>query len=240
MPAFSPLPRSTPLLSVLVLLIGLPFQACPAEITGTVTVDQKGLFEGGGGGHSHPISVALIPLGEGEVGLRESKTEYIELIGNRMTPSFLTVQQGDKIEFVNRDNVFHELFSLSQQEPLTVRLGRNGSPGEDRAAIRLDQEGVNHFFCRIHNKSYARIDVVRSPYMQTVRAGQRFHFSGLAAGRWQLRLASPAAETQLIEVRAMTAPPELHLTLASHDGGNVNATLKPQSGVEQLYEQKAQ
>lgn len=237
--AFLSLTRPMPLLSVLALLLGVPGQVHTAEVTGTVTVDHKGLFEAGAGGHSHPISVALIPLGEQVIGLRENKTERIELIANRMTPSFLTVQQGDTVEFVNRDTVFHELFSLSQEEPLTVRLGRNGSPGEDRKTVTLDQTGINHFFCRIHNKSYARIDVVRSPYLQTVRAGQRFHFSGLNAGRWQLRLASPAAETQLIEVTAMTAPPELHLTLASHNGGNVGERLKSQADVQQLYQQKA-
>lgn len=233
-----PRQRTISALSGLLMLLGGLCQACAAEIVGTVTVDHKGLFDNGSGGHNHPISVAAIPLSGQGTYLRESKTEQIEIIRNRMTPSFLTVQQGDSVEFINRDSVFHQLFSLSQDQPLTVQLGRSGTPGKDRLAITLNETGVTHVFCRIHNKSYARIDVVNSPYLQTIRAGQTFRFSGLAAGRWQLRLASPAAETQIIEVSALTAPPPLHLVLGSHDGGAVSDRLETRSSVENLYEQK--
>jgi len=203
--------------AALVLLRVGPLPA--AEVRGTVSVDYEGLFEPGTAAQAHPVSVALLP-GEGQHTVpRGVRHERIEVVGNRMRPAFLTVQQGDYIEFVNRDNVYHELFSLSPGEPVKVRLGKADRPSEARARFRLDQPGTTHFFCRIHNKSYARIDVVATPYIQMVDPGGVFDFVGLSPGRWKLRLAAPAAETEWIDVAAVTTPPALNLTLTSHGGG---------------------
>jgi len=206
-----------------------------AEVRGTVVVDYQGLFEVDKSVQNHPISVALIP-DEGQYLVRRgARTEHIEIVENRMHPSFLTVQKGDSVSFVNRDAVFHQLFSLSPGEPLSVQLAKAGSGSQSATSIKLDQTGVTHFFCRIHNKSYARIDVVETPYLQTIQPGQSFHFVGIAQGRWQLRVSSPAAETLLIPVTALTAPQPLQITLASRGGGMGSGKLKAQAGVDQLY-----
>ena len=151
-----------------------------------------------------------------------------------MHPAYLTVQKGDRIRFINRDRVFHEIFSLSPGEPLKMSLTKADTDGKE-SAVTLNQAGTTHFFCRIHNKSYARIDVVETPYLQMMQPGQTFHFVGLASGKWKLRLASPAAETQWIPVSALTSPPPLKLTLTSRGGGAGGNPIKAQSGVENLY-----
>ncbi len=209
-----------------------------AEVTGTVSIEYKGLFEPGRSSHSHPISVALLPGNDQALIFRDPRIEQIEIADNRMVPSFLTVQRGDSVEFINRDRVFHQIFSLSQDQPLTVQLDRSGATGKDRVAIKLDRSGTTHFFCRIHNKSYARVDVIDSPHLQTIHAGQTFYFSGIAPGRWKLRLASPAAETRFFDVSAVTAPPPLKLTLASHAGGSGMDRLESGAGAELLYQKQ--
>ncbi|MDT8386940.1 MAG: hypothetical protein RQ736_05465 [Thiogranum sp.] len=203
-----------------------------------MSVDYKGLFEPVRSSHSYPISVALLPAMGQEVEFRDPRIEQIEISNNRMVPSFLTVQRGDSVEFINRDRVFHQIFSLSQDQPLAVQLDRSGALGKDRMAIKLERPGTTHFFCRIHNKSYARVDVVESPHLQTIQPGQTFHFSGIAPGLWKLRLASPAAETRLVDVSALTAPPPLDLTLASHAGGSGIDRIDPGAGAELLYQKQ--
>ena len=207
-----------------------------AEVRGSVSVDYQGLFEADGSAQTHAVSVALIPDQGQRMVHRSPRLHHMEIVENRIRPAFMTVQKGDYIEFINRDNVFHELFSLSPGEPVTVQLGKAGSHKKSKARFELGQVGTTHFFCRIHNKSYARIDVVDTPYMQMVGTGHQFHFVGLAPGRWKLRMASPAAETQWVSVTAMTTPPALKLTLSSIGGGRSSGKLKPQAGVAQLYQ----
>ncbi|MCO6412909.1 MAG: hypothetical protein J5I92_09210 [Thiogranum sp.] len=209
--------------------------ATAAEVSGTVSLDHHGLSSLKTGVPSHVISVALIP-GQGQLVERAATREQkIEIRDNRMHPSFLTVQKGDRVEFVNRDAVFHQLFSLSRGEPVSIQLGKPGGQRASRTSFEFKEPGTTHFFCRIHKKSYARIDVVDTPYLQAIQPGQSFHFAGLAPGKWKLRVASAAAETQWIEVRALTSPPPLHLTLAYRDSVNGFANPEMQSDIEQLF-----
>jgi plastocyanin len=206
-----------------------------AEVRGSVAVNYQGLIQVDPSVGNQAVSVALFPDEGQRVVPRPARTQRIDIIGNRMHPAFTTVQKGDSVQFVNHDAVFHELFSLSPAEPLSVQLGKATDGKTTMATLASDQPGTTHVFCRIHNKSYARIDVVETPYIETVQPGQRFQFSGLSAGRWRLRLASPAAETQWAPVTALTAPPALRFTLVSHRGGTARGQPGTQAGVEDLY-----
>lgn len=222
--------------SVLVLLMLYAGALAAAEVSGTVSVDYQGLFRPGETAAAHPVSVALVPAAGQRARLRATGHRTIEIVGNRMQPAFMTVQKGGVIDFINRDDVYHELFSLSSGQPVKIRLGKTGNQTADRTTIRLEQEGTIHFFCRIHSKSYARIDVVNTPYIQMVRPGEHFTFKGLQPGRWRLRLAAPGAETEWLEVAAVTSPPPLQLTLVSRVGGVGHAAVSRNSdAVDQLY-----
>lgn len=207
-----------------------------AEVSGTVTVDYQGLFKADTSSQSYPVSVALFPAQAQNVPPRRAQTLKIDILENRMRPAFLTIHKGDRVTFVNHDAVFHQLFSLSVSQPLSVRLGKASDKDNATVTVQPDQPGTTHVFCRIHNKSYARIDVLETPYLQMIQPGQQFHFSGLAAGRWKLRLASPGAETQWVDVMALTAPPGQQFTLVSRGGGSGAASLSGHAGVETLYQ----
>ena len=235
MSGYDPITHKAQYLAVLLSVFALFASAHAAEVSGTVAIDHQGLFGPESGSTEYAVSVALVPDEGQAVKARGSRLKQIEIRGNRMHPAFLTVQRGDRVEFINRDAVFHQLFSLSGGETVSIQLGKAGGHQRNRTSFELTEPGTTHFFCRIHSKSYARIDVVDTPYLQTIRSGESFSFSGLAPGRWKLRLASPAAETQWIDVRALTASPPLLLTLASRDGGKGAGKLKAQSGIGQLY-----
>ena len=202
-----------------------------AEVRGVVSMDYDGLYQTGSTAQVQPVSVALLP-GEGQRTVQRSTRKHrIEIIDNRMHPAFVTVQTGDRIEFTNRDAVFHELFSLSQGKPMKVRLGKAEAGQRPKVDFVLDSPGTTHFFCRIHNKSYARVDAVDTPYLQILQPGGEFRFVGLSPGHWRLRLAASAAETRWVDVSAMTKPPMLDLVLVSHtgstgDGGDFAASQK--------------
>jgi len=214
---------------------GVPALAYAAEVRGTVTMEYQGMFPANASAQPQPVSVALLPAQGQHVATRRPRLHRIEVVGNRMSPAFFTAKKGDSIQFENLDSVYHEIFFLSPGKPWSARLGRAGSSRAVSPELSLDKPGTTHFFCRIHSKSYARVDVVDTPYLETIQSGQPFQFVGLAGGRWKLRLAAPAAETRWVEVSAITSPPPLALRLVSRGGGQGSGKMNTQAGVEQLY-----
>ncbi|MFP5506481.1 MAG: carboxypeptidase regulatory-like domain-containing protein [Gammaproteobacteria bacterium] len=184
-----------------------------AEIRGTVSVQQGDRFGAAGGAlEALPVSVALYPA-EGQplpAGGRASLHE-LNVAGNRIQPLYLAVRRGDRVRFRSHDGIFHELFSHSRAQPFEVRLDRSGAGG---SVLTLAEASELHWFCRIHAKSYARIDVLDTPLVSMLPADGRFEFRDLAPGMWRLRIAAPGAETRILEATAMTAPPPLQVELA--------------------------
>ena len=207
-----------------------------AEVRGSVTMSYEGMFKVDGSFLERPIAVALLEMDGRKTVLRDSKVHRVEISGNRIEPSFMTVQRGDTIKFINRDGVYHQLFSVSSDSPFDVTLAKSAYSGLQTALVTLDKPGTTHIFCRIHNKSYARVDVLDTPYQQLVKPGEEFRFTNLRAGRWMLRLASPAAETRMIAVDAVTSPPPLDLQLSSRGGGSGSAELSLGSSIETMYQ----
>lgn len=187
--------------------------AAAAEIRGSVSVQQGGVFsERGEALKEFPVSVALYPA-EGQGVPYAAPTEHgMSIAGNRIQPLYLAVKRGDRVRFRNQDGVFHELFSHSKAQPFEVRLDRAGLGAETR--LTLTDVADLHWFCRIHAKSYARIDVLDTPLVRMLRAGDSFEFRDLAPGKWLVRVAAPGAETRMLEATAMTAPPPLRVELA--------------------------
>ena len=221
-------------LAVLAVLVFVPAGA--AEIRGRVSFSYEGMFKVDGRLQERPIAVALLEMDGRQTVLRDSREHQVEISGNRIEPSFMTIQRGDTIKFVNRDGVYHQLFSVSSESPFDVTLAKSGHSGLQTASVTLNKAGTSHIFCRIHNKSYARIDVLDTPYQQIVKAGEEFHFSNLRAGRWMLRLASPAAETRMVAVDAVTSPPSLNLQLSSRGGGSGSVELSLGASIDSMYQ----
>ncbi len=185
-----------------------------AEVRGTVSLQQAGLFRDGGTAMENiPISVALFPVGDQTVPWRRPQAHDVALRGNRIEPLYVAISRGDILRFDNTDRLYHELFAHahSGQQPQEVRIGGAGDGGGNR--IVMDKVDDWHWFCRIHSKSYARIDVLDTSLIKMVRPGEPFEFRDLAEGAWQVRIAAPGAETRIVETRAITAPPPLQIKL---------------------------
>lgn len=183
-----------------------------AEIRGSVSVQQGGLFSDGGEAVKvFPVSVALYPA-EGQSVPRRVPVEHgFSVDGSHIQPLYLAVNRGDRVRFRSQDGIFHELFSRSKTQPFEVRLDRAGR--SDQNTVQLTDVADLHWFCRIHAKSYARIDVLDTPLIRMLHAGDSFEFRDLAPGKWLVRIAAPGVETRMLEATAMTAPPPLRVEL---------------------------
>jgi plastocyanin len=209
-----------------------------AEVVGEVQLRQSGLFQTPASPVPAPIGVSLQPLdGQPLPARRAGQTHRLLVRDSTLQPAFLTIQAGDSLHFINQDEVYHELFALSPSQPIELSLDKQSAGAGAQAEVRLASEGVWHLFCRIHSSSYARVDVVATPLIRMVDPGETFRFEGLVAGQWQLRVASPGAETLLLKTVAMTAPPALRIELPAKAGGagSGKQDLSDQGRIEALF-----
>ena len=183
-----------------------------AEVRGVVTVQQTGIFNDRVESiKSLPVSVALYPA-EGQTLARPAAVEHvITVAGNRIAPLYLALSRGDRLRFENQDDVYHQLFTHSNKHPIQLRLEPNDLGRT--AEIVLNEVVDLHWFCHIHAKSYARIDVLDTSLVRMVTPGDIFEFRDLPVGKWRLRVAAPGAETRIVEAQALTAPPPLQIRL---------------------------
>lgn len=206
-------------LLALTVLFGAP--VCAAEILGRVTVQQTGLFAAGktmevpGG-----ISVSITPLAGQPLPTAAARSHQVSIHNKTFTPVFMTVRRGDQLQFVSQDTVFHKLFSLSKVQPFTLDMTKasEATPSVNSERYTLTQSGPWHVFCHIHSMMYFRVDVVDTPYYMMIKDGGEFHFSGLAPGRWQVRVAALGSEPLLLVTDAITAPPPLQVVLPVKGG----------------------
>ena len=99
-----------------------------------------------------------------------------------IVPHLTVVQAGTRIDFPNQDEVFHNIFSLSQPHPFN--LGRY-PPGESRSE-RFSEPGVLRMFCDIHSEMSGVILVVGTPFFARPDESGRFQLTGVPEGRHRL------------------------------------------------------
>ena len=216
----------------------VPPPAHAAEIRGTVQVVGSGLFKHSPGARLEGgISVAALPLQGQVLPPPVIETRRIVIDHRKFDPVFLTLPRGDSVLFINRDDIYHEPFSLSRIMPFDFTLAKSGSaPGQTEHVVQFLKTGIWHIFCRIHHRMYARIDVVDTPYIRLLDDGGSFDFKGLAPGRWRLRIAAPGSKVMEVDTEAITEPPPLHIRLpVSGDTRAVGAGTGNSTMIKRLY-----
>src|SRR5512135_3192594 len=131
-------------------------------------------------GHGeHALSLPGIPMRPPELGLSERAVVYLEgeslnrgeyrpperhpVLDQRnlqFHPEVLPILVGTTVDFPNRDNLFHNVFSYSG--PKDFDLGRY--PKDDSRSVLFDRPGLVRVYCDIHADMYATIVVLPHPY----------------------------------------------------------------------------
>ena len=99
-------------------------------------------------------------------------------------PAVLPVRKGTTIEFPNRDDSYHSVFSYSK--PKRFDLGRYRKD-EKPAAVGFDQAGVVKLYCEIHEHMRATILVLDTPYFARTDTNGVFRLENLPAGKFVLK-----------------------------------------------------
>lgn len=126
-----------------------------------------------------------------------------------ISPHVTVVRRGARIDFPNDDEVFHNLFSLSDTK--SFNLGRY-APGQSRS-VTFDRTGIVRMFCDIHSEMTGTIVVVDTPFFARPDAAGNFRIGGVPPGRYRLVAWHSTGGTATREVTVGPSPLRVDLEL---------------------------
>lgn len=99
-----------------------------------------------------------------------------------IVPHVLPVLAGSTVDFPNEDDIYHNIFSLSQTK--TFDLGRY-SKGKSKS-VTFNNLGNVKVFCDIHSQMGGVILVLQNPYFATVGVDGSYTINGVPPGNYEL------------------------------------------------------
>lgn len=99
-------------------------------------------------------------------------------------PHVLPVLAGTKVEWPNRDDIFHNVFSDSDAHRFDLDLYK-GNPKEK--AQTFDQPGKVDVFCSIHANMHCIVLVMANPYFATTDADGHYTIPNVPPGTYKLK-----------------------------------------------------
>jgi plastocyanin len=179
-------------------------EAKPAKgsLAGTMQIDGKA---GGAIG-----IVTLEPIGK-KWKKRTPKVRVVEQRDRNFAPHVLAVPVGSTVTFPNFDQVFHNVFSVSEAQKFDLGLYKGGQARE----MVFEKEGIVRLGCNLHANMSAYVVVVGAPHYAVADASGGFRFKSLEPGKYTLRAWSEKS----------LAPVTQEITIASGDN-KVNVGVK--------------
>jgi plastocyanin len=134
-------------------------------------------------------------------------TQRIAQHGASFTPHVLPVMVGTTVEWPNNDDIYHNVFSMSDAKQFDLGLYK-GNPPDKR--VMFDKPGRVDVFCSIHENMHCVVLVLQNPYFAVTDDNGNYKIPDVPPGTyklaaWQERL--PLDERQIVvptngEVRA--------------------------------------
>ena len=127
-----------------------------------------------------------------KVGLQNSAHGVMDQQQAAFIPHVLAVQKGSVVDFVNHDETYHNVFSLSPAKKFNI--GRR--PTGEKVPVQFDKSGVVQVFCDIHSQMTAFVVVLDSPFFVQPEEDGSFRIDHVPPGTytlkvWHERLAAP-------------------------------------------------
>lgn len=103
--------------------------------------------------------------------------------GAAFSPHVLPIMAGTTVEWPNHDDIFHNVFSISETKPFDLGLYKD--PEVKR--VTFDKAGRVDAFCSIHKSMNCVVLVLENPYFAATDTRGRFNIRDVPAGTYRLR-----------------------------------------------------
>jgi plastocyanin len=116
--------------------------------------------------------------------------------GLMFQPHILVVPIGTTVEFLNSDNVQHNVFwpSISGNKKLGHNMGT--WPKGEKKPFKFDQPGVVSLLCNVHPEMAGYIIVAPTPFFAETDASGNFTIAGVPDGKYTVTAWHEGAKTQ--------------------------------------------
>jgi plastocyanin len=99
------------------------------------------------------------------------------------SPHVLPVLAGTIVEWPNKDDIFHNVFSMSESNPFDLGLYKD----PEIKKVQFTNLGRVDVFCSIHSQMNCVILVLQNPYFATPGKSGRFRIENVPAGTYKLK-----------------------------------------------------
>ena len=143
-------------------------------ITGVVTSAKSDLKE-----KQQKIVVWVEGIEPGEL---PAEKPVVSQSGLQFDPRVISVVAGQTVEFPNKDDVAHNVFSLSKAKQFKLGIYPKGQSRE----VKFEKPGVIDLFCSIHRHMHAVVVVTPSPHAAVSTVGSGFTIKDVPPGSYTL------------------------------------------------------
>lgn len=154
------------------------------------------------------------PLSELSPGSPANQTVKTTQRDANFDPHVLPVVVGTTVRWPNEDDIFHNVFSMSDAKEFDLGYYKKEKVPE----VRFDRVGRVDVFCAIHTKMHCIILVVPNPFFATADEKGRFVIKDVPAGTYKLRAWHERVPSQTKEI-VVPAAGEVKIDFALGLGG---------------------
>jgi len=98
-------------------------------------------------------------------------------------PHVLPLVVGNTVEWPNKDDIFHNVFSMSESNPFDLGLYKD----PEVKKVTFQKPGRVDIFCSIHSKMNCVLLVLENPYFAVSDSSGRYRIENVPAGVYRLK-----------------------------------------------------
>jgi plastocyanin len=128
---------------------------------------------------------------EGQAGTNAAPTNVVRVTTTKVAqqkatflPHVLPVMIGTKVEWPNNDDIYHNVFSVSDAHPFDLGFYK-GNPKEK--AQTFYRAGKVDVYCSIHANMHCIVLVLENPYFAATDSAGHFTITNVPPGRYKLK-----------------------------------------------------
>ena len=112
------------------------------------------------------------------------ETKKVAQQGAVFLPHVMPVLVGTTVEWPNDDDIYHNVFSMSDAKQFDLGLYKGNPPSK---RVTFDKPGRVDVFCSIHENMHCIILVLENPYFAATEEDGHYRISNVPPGTYKLR-----------------------------------------------------
>jgi len=139
----------------------------------------------------YPAMHDFVVYVEGSFGTNSAATNVTEVTTMRVaqqgaifSPHVLPVMVGTKVEWPNNDDIYHNVFSMSDAKQFDLGLYKGNPP--DKFVV-FDKPGRVDIFCSIHTSMNCIVLVLENPYFASTDEKGNYKIQNVPPGKYKLK-----------------------------------------------------